>query len=198
MVLTADGFLDKGFFQDVAVDNDGISIFAHSNLWRETKIGKVEAEFIDHELFKLWIETRTTVSGYFETPWGGYMEMVQDGTDEATVPEESLRGKIVYAKGIAEFDVGDGLVEGKVGGEEGDEDIASGPIFDVCGGVSAKRGRGRKGVLSSRMTLSPKTFTSIAPRDQATRRVRISRIGFERALMSMAQMPRTRGGRVSC
>lgn len=40
--------------------------------------------------------------------------MVQEGADETTVPEESLGGKVVYAKGVAEFDVGDGLVEGKV------------------------------------------------------------------------------------
>lgn len=46
------------------------------------------------------------------------------------------------------------------------------------------------------MTLSPNTLTSIAPFDRSTNRVRISRIAFERALISMAQMPRMMGGRV--
>ena len=44
------------------------------------------------------------------------------------------------------------------------------------------------------MTLSPNTFTSIAPFDRSTSRVKISRIAFERALMSMAHMPRMIGG----
>lgn len=57
--------------------------------------------------------------------------MVQDGTNETTVPEEGLGGKIVYAKGVSEFNVRDGLVEGKVGGKEGDENVATGPILYV-------------------------------------------------------------------
>lgn len=59
------------------------------------------------------------------------MKMVQDGTDEATVPEEGLGGKIVDAMGIAELDVRDGLVEGKVCRKKGYEDITTGPIFDI-------------------------------------------------------------------
>jgi len=44
------------------------------------------------------------------------------------------------------------------------------------------------------MTLSPNTSTCMAPRARSTRRVRISRIAFDLALMSMAQMPRITGG----
>lgn len=61
--------------------------------------------------------------------------------------------------------------------------------------VREREERWEEGEPSSRMTLSPKTLTSIAPRDHSTRRVRISRIGFERALMSMAHIPRVTGGR---
>ena len=50
-------------------------------------------------------------------------------------------------------------------------------------------------VPSSRMTLSPKTLTSMAPLERSTNRVRISRIAFDRALTSMAHIPRMMGGR---
>lgn len=40
--------------------------------------------------------------------------MVQDGADETTVPEESLRREIVYAKGVAELDVRDRLVQREI------------------------------------------------------------------------------------
>ena len=43
------------------------------------------------------------------------------------------------------------------------------------------------------MTLSPKIFTSITPRILSAMRVKISRIGFERALTSIAHIPRTIG-----
>ena len=46
------------------------------------------------------------------------------------------------------------------------------------------------GSPSSRMTLSPKTLTSTVPLDLSTRRVRISLIAFERALTSIAHIPR--------
>lgn len=42
------------------------------------------------------------------------MEMIQHGADKTTIPEKGLRGEVVYAKGIAKFDVRDCLVEGKV------------------------------------------------------------------------------------
>lgn len=57
--------------------------------------------------------------------------MVQDGTDETTVPEECLGGKVVDAIGFAKLDVRDGLVEGEIGGKEGDENVGTWPIFDV-------------------------------------------------------------------
>ena len=47
------------------------------------------------------------------------------------------------------------------------------------------------GSPSSRMTLSPKTLTSTVPLALSTRRVRISLIAFERALTSIAHIPRT-------
>ena len=50
-------------------------------------------------------------------------------------------------------------------------------------------------VPSSRMTLSPKTLTSMAPLDRSTNRVRISRIALDRALTSMAHIPSTIGCR---
>ena len=43
------------------------------------------------------------------------------------------------------------------------------------------------------MTLSPKTFTSIAPLARSTRRVSISRIALERAFTSIAHIPRIIG-----
>lgn len=51
--------------------------------------------------------------------------------------------------------------------------------------------RGQFSTSSSRITLSPKTLTSMAPLDLSTRRVRISLIALLLALMSMAQTPRT-------
>ena len=42
--------------------------------------------------------------------------------------------------------------------------------------------------------MSPKTLTSIAPRDLSTNLVRISRIAFERAFTSIAHIPSTTGG----
>ena len=47
------------------------------------------------------------------------------------------------------------------------------------------------GSPSSRMTLSPKTLISMDPLALSTSRVRISLIAFERALMSIAHIPRT-------
>lgn len=57
--------------------------------------------------------------------------MVQDGTNETTVPEEGLGGEVVDAKGTAELDVRDSLIEGKVCGKKRDENVATWPIFDV-------------------------------------------------------------------
>lgn len=50
-------------------------------------------------------------------------------------------------------------------------------------------------VPSSRITLSPKTFTWMAPWALSTSRVSISRIAFDLALMSIAQIPRMTGER---
>lgn len=44
------------------------------------------------------------------------------------------------------------------------------------------------------MTLSPNTLTSIAGLARSTRRVRISRIALDRALTSIAHIPRIIGG----
>jgi len=69
--------------------------------------------------------------------------MVQDGADETTVPEEGLEGEVVYAKGAAELDVRDGLVERKVRRKKGDENVATRPIFDIWRGEEVAEGEGR-------------------------------------------------------
>jgi hypothetical protein len=50
-------------------------------------------------------------------------------------------------------------------------------------------------VPSSRMTLSPNTFSTMAPFERSTILVRISLIARDRALTSIAQMPSITGGR---
>lgn len=131
VVLATDGFLDKRFFQDVAINDDGIAISTHGDLWGDAKVAEVDAELVDDELPELGVETGAAISGDFKTGRSGHVEMVEDGADETTVPEECLRGEIVYAKGPVELDVRDGLVEGEVGGKEGDEDVAARPVFDI-------------------------------------------------------------------
>ena len=65
MVLTADGLLDKGFFQYFSINDDGITIIAHGYLWSDTEVAELDAKFVDHELFEVGIETRTAISGNF-------------------------------------------------------------------------------------------------------------------------------------
>lgn len=131
VVLTADWFLHKRFFQEFPVNDDGITILAHGYLWSDTEIAKLDAEFVHHELLELGIEAGTAVSRNLQTSWGWDVKMVQNSTDKTAVPEEGLGGEIVDAKGAAELDIRDGLVEGKVCGKKGDENVATGPIFDV-------------------------------------------------------------------
>lgn len=57
--------------------------------------------------------------------------MVEDREDAASVPEEGLCWEVVHADGVAKLDVRDGFGERKVGAEEGDEDVAPRPVFDV-------------------------------------------------------------------
>ena len=57
--------------------------------------------------------------------------MVEYDADETTVPEKSLGGEIVDAEGVAELDIGDGLVEGEIGGKEGDENAKGAEDRDV-------------------------------------------------------------------
>lgn len=54
----------------------------------------------------------------------------------------------------------------------------------------------RTGAPSSRITLSPKTLTSMVPLDLSTMRIRISLMARDLALMSIAQTPKTTGARV--
>ena len=119
--------------------------------------------------------------------------MVQNLSDQAAIPEKSLGHKVIYTEGLAKFNVGYCFVQGEVSRKEGDEDIASWPVFDICRWeVRKKRAyQGDLGSPSSRITLSPKTLTSTVPLDLSTRRVRISLIAFERALTSIAHIPRT-------
>ena len=132
MVLAADWFLDKRFFQDLSINDDGIAILADGYFWGDTKVAELDAEFVEHEVLEVGIDTWTCISGNLETPWGGNVQMVQDGADKTTIPEESLGGKVVYAKGAAKSDVRDGLVKGKVCRKEGDENVATWPVFHVC------------------------------------------------------------------
>lgn len=65
VIFTADWFFDKGLFHYFTIDDDGISILAHGYLWGDAEIAEVNAEFIEHELLELWIDTWTCVSGDF-------------------------------------------------------------------------------------------------------------------------------------
>ena len=121
--------------------------------------------------------------------------MIKDGTNKAAIPKKSLWGKVIDANRIAELDIRNGLVKGEIGREKGDQDIASGPVLDIfrqinsCFGLAAIRC-----APSSRITLSPKTLTSIAPRALSTNLVRISLMGLDLALTSMAHIPKIIGG----
>jgi hypothetical protein len=82
-------------------------------------------------LDELGVDLGPAVAGDLEAGRGGDAEVVEDGADEAAIPEEGLGREIIYAEGHAELDIGDGLVKGEISGKEGNEDIASGPILDV-------------------------------------------------------------------
>ena len=131
MILATDWFLDKRFFQNLAINDDGIAILADGYLWGDAEAAKLDAEFVEHEVLEVGVDAWACISGDLEASWGGDVKMVQDGADETAVPEEGLGREVVYAKGATELDVRDGLVKGKVGREEGDENVATWPVFDV-------------------------------------------------------------------
>jgi hypothetical protein len=121
--------------------------------------------------------------------------VVKHGTYQTAVPKNRLGRKVIDAERTSKFDVCIRFIEWEVGGKKGYKHIGPGPIFDIL--VKSKinpRNKEQSTVPSSKMTLSPKMFTSIAPLDNSTIRVKTSRIGFDLALISIAHTPSTNVG----
>jgi hypothetical protein len=57
--------------------------------------------------------------------------VVKHSTNKPTVPQKNLQGEVVDAKGVSKLDVRDGFVQREIGGKEGYEHVASGPVFDI-------------------------------------------------------------------
>lgn len=145
MVLAADGLLDKGLLEDLAADDDGIVVLADDNVGIGPVGGELEAGIGLEEGAELGADVGAAVARDGEAAGSGDAKVVEDGEDAAAVPEELLEGEIVDADGGAEFDVVDGLGEGKVGAEEGDEDVTEWPVVDLWGRQGSERDERRKG-----------------------------------------------------
>ncbi|KAI3482841.1 hypothetical protein L1887_54401 [Cichorium endivia] len=129
VVLARDGLLDKGLC-DLVVADDELVVRLEAALFGVAVLAKVCAdsgfEIVDDGVF----EVRAAVAVDLETARGGHAYAVEDLEDGTTVPEDLLEAEVVDEDGLAEVCVGDGLVERKSGGEEGDEHVYDGPVLD--------------------------------------------------------------------
>lgn len=57
--------------------------------------------------------------------------MIENGSYQTAIPKEGLRGKVVDAVWVAEFDIPNGLVQWKVGREKRDQNVTSRPVLDI-------------------------------------------------------------------
>lgn len=83
-----------------------------------------------------------------------------------------------------------GFVDGESVREEGDEEVTDRPVLDICTQQipsASPQSPAYRNSPSSRITLSPNTVISNLP--VASSRERMFRIGFERALRSIAATP---------
>lgn len=131
VVFSTDRFLYKGLFHDLSIDDDGISVFTKSDFRGDCESSQGDPEPLFHHADEGRLHFGATIPRDLYTFRGRDLEMVEHGADETTVPEEGLGGEIVDAERIAELDIGDGLVERKISGKEGDENIASRPVLNV-------------------------------------------------------------------
>ena len=115
MILAAHGLFYEGLFHGYTINDDGIAIFAKRDFRGHIEAAKGNAQLVFHYLHKLWIDLWTTIPGNLETCGRGDTYMVENGPHQTTIPEEGLRRKIIYAKGLPKLDIGDGLVKGEVG-----------------------------------------------------------------------------------
>ena len=123
--------------------------------------------------------------------------MIQHPSHKSSIPQECLRDQVIYAIDVPKLRVSYGFVQRKVRREKGNEDVAEWPVFHICivwqtelAFFSSRIGDNLGNHLpSSRITLSPNILISTAPFIRSTSLVRISLIGFDLALTSIAHTP---------
>lgn len=202
VVLTADRLFYERLVHDLAVDNNGVAISTKSDLGGHLEPTQRKPNTTLHDFPKLLIQLGSSISRHLESARGRYAEVIKDRTNKAAIPKQCLRRQLVDAEWMPQLHIGDGLVQREIGRKEGNKNVASWPVlnlYNICALVAAC------GVSyfqyphppSSSMTFSPNTLTLITPPARSTRRVKISRMAFDRALTSMAHIPRVIGGRAS-
>lgn len=139
VVLAADGFLYEWFLHDLSVDDDRVSVFAERDFRSDLESAEGETDSFFHEFTKFIVNLGTTVARHFKSSWGWYTQVIEYCAHQSTVPKKCLWWEVVDAVWLAKFDIRDGLVERKVGGEKRDENVAARPILDVCRGTRRVR-----------------------------------------------------------
>lgn len=92
-----------------------------------TRGAKVNLQPTSEIVLYLILKARTSVAVNLHPERRGHVNGVEDGQDSTPIPEDLLEPQIVDEDGFSKVHIGNGLVEGKAIGKEGNEDIDNGP-----------------------------------------------------------------------
>lgn len=73
----------------------------------------------------------TSITVDFDTLGRRYVEFCEDLQTDAAVPKNCLHGQVVDTEGFAQFGVCYSLVQREAIREEGDEEVADGPVLNI-------------------------------------------------------------------
>ena len=110
MVFSTNRLFNEGFLHAFSIDRQRIAVLAERHFRRHLEAVQLEAEPVLHPLAQLVVYLRAAITRHLEPFGGGYMQMVEDGSNQAAVPQQGLWRQVVDAEGIPELDVRDSLV----------------------------------------------------------------------------------------